>query len=204
MRDPTVRLPDERIDRKGISKQRIVAASPAGAVIPEGSITWAQGELYRGSGVNRVLRPVWKYIPPEDFGTAAKPRTVYAPPHGAVNIESTIPAETIQIIGKTRKGVPKTISIDLGWADIEVLNGTDIRFVSAGETTNVGTRLPSKTMGMAVRSLDDDTEIETSKKKRKIVYRTGVGKKKPSRKGLNISEFTGDISMSSIRRIAGL
>jgi hypothetical protein len=201
-----------------VSKQRIIAASPAGAVIPEGSITWAQGEMYRGSGINRVLRPVWKYIPPEDFGTAAKPRTVYAPPHGARNIESTIPAETIQVIGKTRKGVPKIISIDLGWADIEVLNGTDIRFVGAGETTNVGTRLPSKTMGMAVsdnvpvgkskltlsgRRLDD-TKLEESPRKRKVVYRTGNSKKKPSRKGLNISEFTGDISMASIRRIAGI
>lgn len=192
-------------------KSRSIVASPAGIIIPEGSIAWAQGALQRGKGRNKI--PQWWYIPPPwDQDEAI---SLSGPPHGAKNIDSIVPSETIQIIGRTRKVVPKYVSKDLGWADIEIINGSNIRFASGGEKTNVGTRLPSETKGIEVsgstvvsgktRMLDDDEPSTAQKKKKKIVYRTSVGKKKPARKRISVAdEFIGDISISSIRKLTGL
>lgn len=117
--------------------------------MPEGAITWATGEIALGKGVNRVNRPVWKWIPPQDFKKGAKPRTLFAPPLGAKNIESNSPYDTIQIIGVNRK-VPARIRIDLGWTDITVIKGKEIRFKGGGEDTNVGGRIGSTTQGMSL------------------------------------------------------
>ncbi len=118
-------------------------------IIPSGSITWAQGRLRAGN--------VWKYIPPPY--NIRKPITLFNAPIGARNTDSIVPTETIQIIGSA-KGVPKRVSVDLGFADIEVLNGKTISFKSSGEKTNVGTNDPSTTQGLSI--LDGDFgEVES-------------------------------------------
>ncbi len=131
-------------------KARVVRASPAGQLIPLGSIAWAQGGLMQGRGVNRVFRPRWYYIPPPYDQNDAIP--LDGPPHGARNIDSMSPYETIQIIGKPRAKVPALVTKDLGWIDIEIHNGTEIRYRSKGERTNVGGRLDSPTVGMDINN----------------------------------------------------
>ncbi len=157
-------------------QSRLIHASPTGQLIPEGSIAWATGSMYQGSGKNRVLRPVWKYIPPEDFGKALKPRTIYSPPHGAKNIQSASPYETIQVIGRSRSSVPHRLTVDLGWADIEVLDGTDIVFSGSGLDTDYGPRIGSPTTGMGVNDIGDLIPGAPAG-----VDRTKMGKAKPGR-----------------------
>lgn len=95
----------------------------------------------------------WYFIPPPY--KKDKPISLSAPPIGALKTDSNSPYDTIQVIGRS-KGVPKRISIDLGWADIFIINGKTIEFKSGGEKTDVGTRLPSTTKGMSV---EDDGAI---------------------------------------------
>jgi len=169
---------------------RLKSASPPGVLIPDGSLAWATGELYQGRGKSRVKRPVWKFIPPEDFGTAAKPRTLFAPPHGARNIDSVVPSETLQIIGRSKSAVPSRVSLDLGFSDIEILNGTSIQFSGGGEQTNVGTRLDSPTMGMELYSSNGDV---------RTVNRPRSTKKKPIRRRSESSYP----AMRGVRRVGG-
>lgn len=104
--------------------------------IPDGSITWAQGWD-------------WKYIPPPY--NQPKPISLgNNPPVGAVNTGSNRPRDTIQIIGSA-EGVPSRVSVDLGWTDIEIINGNRIRFTDeSGLYTDVGGGIPNTTQGMSV------------------------------------------------------
>jgi len=177
---------------------RLVAASPAGVLIPEGSIAWAQGSLARGK--NRVLRPQWWYIPPPyDLKEAI---SLSAPPHGAKFTDSIVPMETIQVIGSPRSKVPRLVRKDLGWTDIEIVNGREIRFTSGGEKTDVGTRRPETGRGIEIFNgggeepaetsmqsvedveLDKDTERALDEfNQPKVVNRPAISKKQPTRKG---------------------
>ena len=133
-----------------IGRSRVSSSRTESQRIPPGSITWYQGEMLQGRGKGRVLRPVWKYIPPEDFVTGAKPRTLYAPPIGAKNTDARTARGTIQVIGKPGTRVPDKVDVDLGWADISVVGGKEIQFKGGGGETNVGTRIDSTTSGMSM------------------------------------------------------
>lgn len=123
---------------------RSVSESPTRQPIPQGSVTWRQGELQRG----RVNVGVWKYIPPP--WDQNKPVTIYNPPLGA-KVGGRTPAETIQVIGRSRRyKIPKEITIDMGWADVTIIDGKEIYFASGGEETDFGTRISSTTEGMSV------------------------------------------------------
>ena len=155
---------------------RLVSASPGGTLIPAGSIAWKQGLF-------------WKYIPPP-WGQS-KPITLSAPPRGALHTGSDSPQATIQVIGRSRKTrVPKEIEIDLGWADIRIVNGTEIYYKSGGEWTNTGTRIDSPTRGMSVEGSVGRLFLETgltpgtpaSVSRSGSVNRPAMSKKKPKRK----------------------
>ena len=126
--------------------------------MPSGSITWAQGMF-------------WKFIPPPY--TQLKPITLLkgVTPIGALRTGSNKPSETIQVIGRSRRGVPHRVDIDLGWADIEIINGREIRFKGGGLETDVGTRIPETTRGM---DLGEGGFVGISRRR--------MPKKKPSRK----------------------
>jgi len=129
-------------------------------------------------------RPVWKYIPPP--WSQEKPSTLYAPPIGAVRIGARLPTQTIQMIGRPGARVPKTISIDLGVADIEVSDyGRRIKYTGRGLETDVGGD-PSKTTGMSTPSRGI---------RPKVTYKVGgkVRSKPKYRSGerFAISELTG-------------
>ncbi len=109
-----------------------VGASPIRKQVPDGSIAWQQGVVY-------------KYSPP--LWDQPKPITLRHPPIGFVG--SGTPAETIQIIG-TARNVPAAVRVDLGFADIMIKNGHEISFEGKGLNTNVGTRMDSPTMGMSI------------------------------------------------------
>ena len=100
-----------------LPKRRIVAASPAGVVVPLGSMVWAAGTI--GRGVSRVKAVRWYYLPPPYTG---EPIPIQGPPHGAKNPEGIRPLDTIQIIGRPRKAVP-AVRIDLGFAEVWAANG---------------------------------------------------------------------------------
>ncbi len=174
---------------------RPISASPMSQPIPVGSITWAQGAR---KGVRGELVPQWFYIPPPY--NQSKPIPLSAPPTGAKNRDSLKPSETLQIIGKSRAKVPRRVTVDLGWADIYILNGREIRFESGGEMTNIGSRVPSTTQGMDVENgviypprkalnladpeiaellgLEDEVETEV----KKPVTRYKMSTKRPPRK----------------------
>jgi hypothetical protein len=134
----------------------LIEASPPGVLVPEGSLTWANGSLMRGK--SRVMRPVWYYIPPPYDMSDAIPLS--APPHGAKNSDSVSPYATIQIIGQPRASVPRRVVKDLGWADIEILDGKTIHFTAKGLGTDVGTRISSPTKGMELfDSLDGGVPV---------------------------------------------
>jgi len=57
----------------------------------------------------------------------------------------------VQMIGRSKAKVPKTISIDLGVTDIYVTDrGRHIEFGGGGLGTNVGKRIESPTKGMSI------------------------------------------------------
>ena len=103
--------------------------------LPDGSIVWKQGFT-------------WKYIPPPY--DAAKPYSLgKRVPPGAVDTGSNRPANTLQIVG-TALSVPRLLSVDLGWTDVFIRDGRDIKFKSGGEYTDVGERISTNTQGMTV------------------------------------------------------
>jgi len=112
---------------------------PRVVTLPSGSIAWRMGALKGGD--------VIKYIPPPY--TQLKPTTLVGRrPTGWIDKGRT-PQETLQIIGEARD-VPGRISIDLGVADILVVDGKRIEFVGGGLKTDVGTRIPGPTKGMSI------------------------------------------------------
>jgi hypothetical protein len=161
--------------------------STSNNIIPGGSIAWASGEILSGRGKSRVKRPVWKYIPPPY--NMDKPITLLSAPRGAVNSESVNSYDTIQVIGRSRSGVPERVSVDLGWTDITVVRGQQIIHKSGGETTNVGTRLASNTRGM---SIGEDVVVfgdEVEELPHRTINRVTMSKKKPRRKRLSDYEY---------------
>jgi len=127
--------------------------------IPEGSITWKMGLF-------------WKHIAPP--WTQRKPFTLPKgiAPLGAVRTHLRTPAETIQVIGSS-KGVPKTISIDLGITDAYISNyGTKITFAGEGEHTDAGISLDSPTVGMSIpASIRARVRAKPKKKKKQKLSR---------------------------------
>ena len=104
---------------------------------PDGTIAWRMGET-KGD--------VYKIIPPPY--TMLKPISSRYPPKGMTKTKGT-PQETLTFIGG--KLPFKNVSFDLGVTDgfIDVKDRT-IKFTGGGERTNVGTRLPETTRGMAL------------------------------------------------------
>ena len=118
-------------ETKPAPKSRVVAASPAGAVIPQGSLTWASGAIDKG--VSRVQRVRWYYLPSPYTG---EPIPLSGPPHGAKNIESADPYETLQVIGRSRKGL-RDADVNLNWATVKIRKGgidVDYKGTSAEST----------------------------------------------------------------------
>jgi hypothetical protein len=176
---------NEPIPDTGTLFSRIQTNSPPSQPIPDGSIAWATGELTHGKGKNRITRPVWKYIAPPY--TDLKPKTMMYPPVGARNADSIKPEATIQVIGQARARVPGKVNIDLGWTDIEVLNGRTINFKSGGTKTDVGTRINSNTQGMSLSdgdfmNTDDYMQADNVLNNRQGVGHSMIKKSKPNRK----------------------
>jgi hypothetical protein len=118
-----------------------------------GSIAWSSGKILMGKGKSRVLRPVWKYIPPPY--NILKPVTLFHAPVGAKHSGLNTPEATIQVIGQAKATIPHKILVDLGIKDIEVVGGKEIKFGSDGEKTDVGTRLKSTTSGLSINEEGD-------------------------------------------------
>ena len=86
------------------------------------------------------------------------------------------------MIGKSGADVPESISVDLGAFDIYISDyGRNIRHVSGGERTDVGTSLASPTTGMSVDGdiLELDTETTPA---RKVSKPRTARKRKPTRR----------------------
>jgi len=131
-----------------------------------------------------------------------KPISLAAPPIGAVKTDSASPYDTIQVIGRPRVAVPSRADIDLGWADIYVLNGRRIKFKSGGEKTNIGTRIESPTKGMAIlggEGLLEEGLISGTPTSRQGISRPAMSKKKPKRKARKSGDFQGITSLRGIR-----
>lgn len=101
---------------------------------------------------------MWYYIPPPYDMKDAIP--LDAPPIGARFTDSRSPYETIQMIGDPGATVPREVVKDLGWADIRILDGHRIEFVSGGLKTNVGTRIPKTTKGIEMEAGGGPVETE--------------------------------------------
>ena len=75
-------------------------------VVPPGTIVWARGSLYKGSGTDRVLRPQWRAIYPSMFKEARsgkiKPVMLKYPPKGAHDPDNNDPDLTLQVIEGAR------------------------------------------------------------------------------------------------------
>lgn len=121
------------------------AAAAKGEKYPNGTIVWNMGAL-KGKGDRYMIIP-----PPYKMD---KPITSFKPPKGMTKTKGT-PQETLTFIGGK---VPfKNVSFDLGVTDgfIDVKSKT-IHFTGEGERTNVGTRRPENTRGVA---LTDNTPL---------------------------------------------
>lgn len=106
---------------------------------PTGTIVWRQGLF-------------WKVIPPPYNLT--KPYSFRSIPKGVTEISEGPGSayKTIQVIGGP---APYDISVDLGFADIEVSAGEEnpsIRFKGGGLKTNIGVRDTSTTRGISIRN----------------------------------------------------
>lgn len=127
----------------------------------------------------------WRYIPPDDFGTARKPQSLPrgVVPMGADTSGGNSPYTTIQVIGKSKSPVPEMIAVDIGIADVFVTDyGRKISFAGKGQKTDVGERIPSTTQGMSVgRAGTNRPEMGTVYPKHSI-SRTAMSKELPSRK----------------------
>jgi hypothetical protein len=153
--------------------------------IPQGSITWASGELKRG----KKMEGRWWYIPPPYDLSDAIP--LAGPPNGARDANKHTPGETLQILGEAGGKVPHIIKKDLGWADINIIDGKDILFKGSGLKTDVGTRKPETTVGVTIEgngtgnvdeSVLEDMALKVSNKaiKRAAKKEKRTGKKKIS------------------------
>jgi hypothetical protein len=158
--------------------------------IPLGSITWYDGEMLHGSGKGRVLRPIWRYVPPSYFGKAhVKPRTLFAPPIGAVNTDARTARDTIQIIGKLGSRVPSKIHLDLGIMSIDVTDGKKIQF---SETD----------IADATKVVDIDSVADIfpgSPAVSKGINRTSMINRKPNRIGKRQSVYNAVSAVRSVR-----
>ena len=149
--------------------------------IPPGSIAWKQGMF-------------WKWIPQEDFKDGAKPRTL---PKGIVPVGAKTggrtPTETIQIVGRGTKGVPESLSVDLGITDAFITNyGTKIAFSGKGLMTDVGERVPGPTVGMSVPASEDVYgNLEDKELLRELSHDGRRQKRAPwGKKGTGLSNYT--------------
>lgn len=141
-----------------------------------------------------MLVPQWYYIPPPY--DQKKPISLSAPPIGAVRTDSIKAKETIQVIGRARAKVPSKVEVDLGWADIYIINGREIDFKSGGEFTNIGVRVPETTRGMSISGeggevldIDEPSEILQG------INRPAMRKKAPRRKANKRKRDYGDYTV---------
>jgi hypothetical protein len=148
------------------------AGGTGGRQIELGSIAWKQGFD-------------WKYIPPPY--TDHKPQSLGRIPPVGARAGGRTPAETLQIIGKSDSRVPEKVALDLGWSDVEILRGREIRFAGGGLNTNVGSRIENTTQGMSIDEPGDDfwgTDSPLSnKRKRGKVRITKAGRKANRERG---------------------
>jgi hypothetical protein len=109
--------------------------------------------------------------------------------------------ETVQVIGQSRAVVPRKVDIDLGWADIAIVNGKEIHFKSGGLRTDVGMRMPETTRGMSVMESRDVGESlpGTPASTGKVVNRPAMPKKKPKRKVRREDDFSDLTSLRGIK-----
>lgn len=126
-----------------------------------------------------------------------KPISLSAPPLGAINTDSASPYDTIQVIGRPRVAVPSRADVDLGWADIYVLNGREIKFKAGGERTNIGTRIVSTTKGMAIPGGED--LIPGTPASVRGISRPAMSKKKPKRKSKREDDYSAITSVRGVR-----
>ena len=113
--------------------RRVVAASPAGITVPNGSLVWATSEKV-GRGVSRVQRVRWYYISPEN-GYSGEPIPLDGAPYGVSDPKATDPSSSLQIVGRSRTALPST-DVDLGFADVKIVSGNVAR-VTPKETASV-------------------------------------------------------------------
>lgn len=105
---------------------------------PDGTVAWCQGKL-GGKWQYKIIPPPYNIL---------KPITSTTPPRGMKRIRGT-PQQTLTFIGDK---VPfKNVAFDLGISDgfIDV-KARKITFTGGGLATDVGTRLPSPTRGVAL------------------------------------------------------
>lgn len=160
----------------GIGTPKVSAAAKDGRY-PDGTIIWRMGSLRGKHGEYKIIPPPY---------TLAKPISVKKPPRGMKRTKGT-PQQTLTFIGGK---VPfSNVSFDLGVIDgfIDVKNKT-IAFTGGGEKTDVGTRLPSPTRGVA---LTDKPPLlqELARKPRAVRQSAGGTKAKPI--NLNIATLKG-------------
>ena len=142
---PAIKPPFIPSPRLGIGrepKRPLLLVTKAGEKrykIPVGSIAWKQGLF-------------WKYIPSP--WTQEKPITLKYPPVGAKYIGEKTPQKTIQMIGKPKARIPKSVSIDLGVVDIKIDNyGREISFTGHGLKTVAGGSIPGAAKGMSIPAI---------------------------------------------------
>ena len=196
----TPRTPYTPITKKPpITLIRLQTQSPMSQPVPEGSIAFALG---KHKGIRGLLVPQWYYVPPPyDMD---KPISLSAPPMGAVRTDSVNPYETIQMIGRSRTArVPQSVSIDIGITDAFITDyGRTITFKSKGTQTDVGTRIPSTTVGMDTPASEDVNPFPDStlmeQPKLQSFSRVRASKKQPNRKGKR-DDYTPPAMLRGIR-----
>lgn len=134
--------------------------------LPSGSYTWRQGVVgwYSITPPFRTRKPIFSKLPP--VGAVVGGRT---------------PRETIQLIGKYGGKTPKVIHADIGVTDVYIKGGNKptIDFKGGGLSTNVGTRIPSNTTGMA---LDDEPTGLREMTPKAVSRRSHAPKKRKSKR----------------------
>ena len=144
---------------------------------PAGTIVWRMGSLKGKNGVYKVIPPPY---------TMAKPITSRTPPKGMRRTKGT-PQQTLTFIGGK---VPfSNVSFDLGVTDgfIDVKDRT-IKFTGGGQKTDVGTRMPGPTRGVALTGKPSLLQ-ELAQKPRAVRQSRKRAKDKPI--NLNIATLQG-------------
>ncbi len=146
------------------------------AKISPGSITWKQGWD-------------WKFIPPPY--RQPKPISLGGTPPLGAKTSGRTPAETLQVVGRIKAVVPHRVAVDLGWADVFIINGRRIEFSGGGVKTDVGQRISSPTQGMSV---GDEGGLPTIKTPARVgtIRRSTIKKvvrKTPPRRSRKISSW---------------